>query len=415
MINQIGLTTIANLAHAFTQWLLLVITVKYFDQLVLGQLMMCLSITAPLFLLFSFKLRSLVVTDYHNTYSFEQYLCSRFLAQIFVIICILVLIPFVMSELLPSIILSVILFKVSDGICELNYSYLHKHQAFSIVAKSQLLRSFCTISALMGAAYFTSSVSVTFIIWALTTFFFAIFDTFKAGKILVKTEQRRFQLLLSALNLKTHINSIKIYKQYWPVGLSILFGAMFMYIPNYVLAYYYDHESVGKFSAISYFIVAGGILINSLSQAATPKLSNLFHKHRYSEFIDLTKLLMLSGATIGVISFIIVYLAGTWILQLVYNSAISALHIELQLVIFASIIRYSYIFLGSALNVLKCFNQQSIVFGCGAATLAISCLILVPIHGTIGAAMSMILACLIEFVIMARLFITQWRKVKVPA
>ena len=80
-----GFTTFANIALAAAQWLLLIIIVKQFDELILGQLVLSLSLASPLFLLFSFKIRSLIVIDYHNQRTFEQYLAARWSAQLVVV------------------------------------------------------------------------------------------------------------------------------------------------------------------------------------------------------------------------------------------------------------------------------------------------------------------------------------------
>jgi O-antigen/teichoic acid export membrane protein len=411
-IKHAGLTTSANLSHAIAQWLLLIIVIKQFDDFVLGQLVLNLSIISPIFMLFSFKLRSLVVTDYHNTYSFEQYLQARALSQLFVLLILSALLPLLIPETILSITLSVIAFKVFDGISELCYSYQHKQQFFSRAAFSQISRSISTIIVLSTTAYISHDISYTFYIWALSTGCFAIIDIYMAAKTLTVVENRSFKLRMTLLSLEASKNSLVLFKKFWPVGISIAFGAMFVYIPNYMLEYFHGTKVVGHFAAISYFLVAGGIFITSLSQAITPKLSNSYNQGNFKQFIKITRLLMLIGAAIGFMGLVVATFFGQWILTTIYNDVIGQFSQELQLIIVASLIRYSYIFLGAALNALRCFNQQVIVYGSGTVTLAIACLFLVPQNGTLGAAMAMIIACIVEFFVMAIIFTRQWKKVK---
>ena len=409
-IKDAGLTTFANIAHAAAQWLLLVIIVKQFDDLILGQLVLTLSIISPIFLLFSFKLRTLVVTDYHNERYFEQYLHARFFAQIIAIILLVIISPWLLSNIYASIIASVIIFKVGDGTSELCYSYFHKQQKFKRAALSQTIRSFFTITMLLCASYFTKDIHITFFTWALITVLFSLIDVYTVKKVIAQQEDRPFYLWSTCKNIDALKASLTIYKKYWPISVSILFSAMFVYIPNYTLEYFRGTESVGHFAAISYFLVAGGILIHSLSQAVTPKLSHLYHQGQYQAFIKTTQLLMLAGASIGLIGLIFAHFIGEWLLSVIYNQTIALLTDELKLIIIASMIRYSYNFLGSALNALKCFNQQALVYGSGSLTLLISCLVLVPSLGTIGAAISMIIACAVEMLIMCITFFVQWKK-----
>jgi O-antigen/teichoic acid export membrane protein len=409
-IKDAGLTTVANIAHAAAQWLLLIIIVKQFDDLILGQLVLTLSIISPIFLLFSFKLRTLVVTDYHNERHFEQYLHARFFAQTIAIIFLVIISPWLLSNVYASIIISVIIFKVGDGSSELCYSYFHKQQKFKRAALSQTTRSFFTITMLLCASLFTQDIHITFFTWALTTIFFSLIDLFTVKNVIAEQEKRPIHLWATCKDMGALVKSLTIYKKYWPISVSILFSAMFVYIPNYTLEYFIGTESVGHFAAISYFLVAGGIIIHSLSQAVTPKLSHLYHQKKYSAFIRTTQILMLAGASIGLIGLCFAHFIGEWLLRLIYNDAIALLTDELKLIIIASMIRYSYNFLGSALNALKCFNQQALVYGTGSLTLLISCILLVPSLGTIGAAISMIIACAVEMFIMCITFYVQWKK-----
>ncbi|MDO6445478.1 hypothetical protein Q4493_06760 [Colwellia sp. 1_MG-2023] len=410
-LKDASLTTLANVAQASAQWLLLIIIVKQFDDLILGQLVLTLSIVTPIFLLLSFKLRTLVVTDYHNERYFEQYLHARFFAQTIAIILLVLLSPWLLSNVYASIITSVIIFKVGDGTSELCYSYLHKQQQYKQAAISQTTRSFFTITLLLAASLFTHNIHFTFFTWAITTIVFSCIDVYTVRKIIAEKENRAFFLWSTCKNIAAIFASLEIYKKYWPISVSILFSAMFVYIPNYTLEYFHGTQSVGHFAAISYFLVAGGILIHSLSQAVTPKLTHLFHQGNYQAFIKTTRLLMLIGAGIGLIGLVFAHFIGEWILTIIYNQTIALLTDELKLIIIASMFRYSYTFLGSALNALKCFNRQAFVYGSGSLTLLIACLFLVPSMGTIGAAIAMIIACSVEMLIMCVTFFVQWKKI----
>ncbi|XQW85410.1 lipopolysaccharide biosynthesis protein [Thalassotalea piscium] len=411
VIRHTSLTTIANLAHAASQWLLLVIIVKQFDELILGSLVLTLSVVSPIFLLFSFKLRSLIVTDFHNKHTFEQYVNARIFAQLFIVLLLCVIAPSLLPNVPLVIIISVITFKVFDGISELCYSYLHKKQEFSRAALSQTLRSACTILALIVSTSLSQDISFTFSVWSAVTCLFALIDLAIVAGVIKNSEQRRFALQRIFFSLQTIQISLSLYKKYWPIGISIAFGAMFVYIPNYILESYHGTKAVGQFAAISYFLVAGGILINSLSQAATPKLSTAFNLGQHQVFIRGLLKLMLFGILIGVIGLIIASTMGTWLLSLIYNDSIAQLTTELQLIIFASLIRYSYIFLGAGLNVLHCFNQQTIVYGIGTAGLTCACLLLVPTYGTLGASIAMVIACTLELLVMSVIFIKNWQRI----
>ena len=404
-----GLTTFANIAHALAQWLLLMIVVKQFGDLTLSELVLCLSVASPLFLLFSFKIRSLIVIDYHNHRPMAEYLLARWFTQLLVILLIIAIAGLTLTHISSIILASVLLFKVSDGTCELCYSYWHKQQQFRQAAKSQVIRAASTTALLIITGLWSKSVELTFIAWSFTHLCFAIFDVCFVTKQ-IKAGKQRSAGIQTTITTPAHWRSIfRLYKEYWLVGVSITFGAMFVYLPNFAIEYFLDTELVGRFAAISYFLVAGGILINSLSQAATPKLSRLYNEQHFQSFLKLTCLLMAAGATIGLFGLVVASLIGEWILRLMYNEAIAQLQTELLLILVASLIRYSYIFLGSALNALQCLNQQVVVYGAGTLTLALALIWLTPLYQTQGVALAMIIACAVEFTVMLALFVKTWR------
>ena len=80
-----------------------------------------------------------------------------------------------------------------------------------------------------------------------------------------------------------------LYREYITVAVALAISSLFVHLPNILLGYQLDITSAGTFATISYFLVAGGILVNSVSQASTPKLANLLRTDDYSAFILLVK------------------------------------------------------------------------------------------------------------------------------
>ena len=409
MFQHVSYTSVANISHALAQWVLLIIVVKLFDEIILGQLVLTLSIVSPVFMLFSIKLRTLVVTDYQNKRQFEQYLHARLTIYIPILLIIGAVHYFALNHIILSILTSVTLFKLSDGISELCYSYLHKHHLFNKASKSQFLRSLISSLTIAISAYLSQDVKITFFTWSSIAIVFALYDIYQCKSAIKSIENRPFAFTLLAFNRDNITQSLILYKNYWVLGLSIALGAMFVYIPNYMIEYFHTTTMVGEFAAISYFLVAGSILITSLSQAATPKLTALYNQQKHTLFIKLTGQLVFTGLAIGLIGYAIALLIGEPLLALIYNGTIAQLSFELQLIIVASTIRYCYIFLGSALNAMNCLKQQTFVYLVGAITLLVSSYFLIPDYSTVGAGVAMIIATFSELLIMIALFVRNWK------
>jgi len=403
-LKNIGITSIANIIQALAQWVLLIITVKVFDEALLGQLVLTLSVTTPLFLFFSFKIRTLITTDYNNTLSIEQYLYSRAFSFVFTILIMFLCSVTYLEHITLPLLIALTLFKLADGISELCYSYQHKHGQFDVAAKSQVTRSISAMLVLFSTAYFTRNEGISFAAWSLVYLLFVIWDLYKLKKTAYTFESRTITFSNLTPLTSASKNAIKLYQNYWPVGLSLLFGALFIYIPNYFIQFFYGEEQVGMFAAVSYFLIAGSVVITSMSQAMTPQLSVLFNQQEGKRFSSLVNKLVAAGALIGLLSVAFAQFFGEWLLNLVYSNAISQLSQELVLVLIASAIRFSYIFYGSALNAMHCYNKQSWVYGIGTLSLTVLCLYLIPNYGTLGAGYAMISACIIELFVMLYLY-----------
>ena len=95
---------------------------------------------------------------------------------------------------------------------------------------------------------------------------------------------------------------------------------------------------------------------------------------------------------------------GEFFLRLFYNAEIALLSAELIWVLIAAAIRYVYIFIGTAMNALKQFHVQTYIYSVGTLSVLISCLLLVPSQGTLGAAKAMVIATLVEGILFAYFF-----------
>lgn len=389
-------TLLANLSLAISNWLLLVIITKYFSAYTLGEVVLSLSILSPLFLLSSFKLRTLLVVDIENEYSIQQYFNARFMANTVTLLLVPIFWWLLLSDVTAAIFLVVALYRWFDAWCELSYSYLHRINKFSLVAKSQCLRSAVSISVLLISSMFSHNILIPLMSWMLVTACFASYDVIRVRALELSTEHQIFslrELVLSGLLYRT---SLKIFKQYYTVSLALMLVSLYVFIPNIVLKSISGIEAAGQFAVVSYFLVAGSVLVTSLSQAASPHLSRLLDNNQTDDFFKLAIQLCFVGLGIGGTALLFTSLYGEWLLEFVYNEKLSQFSLELNWIMAAAMIRYSYIFLGTAMNSFKMFGFQTQIYFVGTASVLVLCLILVPYMGTKGAAVAMFSATCIE-------------------
>jgi O-antigen/teichoic acid export membrane protein len=406
-------TLLANLSLATSNWLLLVIITKYFSAYTLGEVVLSLSVLSPLFLLSSFKLRTLLVVDIENEYSIQQYFNARLMANTVALMLVPLLWWLFLSDVTAVIFLIVALYRWFDAWCELSYSYLHRINRFSFAAKSQCLRSVISISALLISSIISHNILIPLLSWMLVTASFAFHDVFRVRALQIAVANQMFSIRALVFSGHMYRTSLKIFQKYYTVSLALMLVSLYVFIPNIVLKSISGIEAAGQFAVVSYFLVAGSVIMTSMSQAASPHLSRLLHSNQINEFFKLAIQLCCVGLVVGAAALLFTSLFGEWLLGFVYNEALSQFSVELNWIMAAAMIRYSYIFLGTAMNSFKMFSFQTQIYFVGTASVLILCLILVPSMGTKGAAIAMFSATCIEMCLFILRFYSI-RKTKLP-
>ena len=397
-------TLLANVSVAASNWLLLVIIAKQFDSAQLGQFVLAISICAPAFLFASFKVRTLLVVDSAWQFKLEEYALARLLANALVTVAIVLSNLCGWIDLSFSSLLLVLLYKWCDAWSEFCQSYMRRLHKFEVTAVSLGLRSIFTIGLVALVALFSDSFELLLTVWMAVALIFALIDSWFMWRLTLSNENAAFQWL-NLLQFAKLQRVLLFYRQHLTLAAALVISSLFVNLPNILLSYQISLEAAGTFATISYFLVAGGILINSLSQVGTPKLSELYRQGNYIGFVTLVKKLCLVGIVIGVSGFVVALFFGAYFLRMFYNQDIAQYYDVLNWVMLAAAVRYIYIFLGTALAAVQQFHVQTKIYASGLLVLLISSYFLVALNGLTGAAQAMLLATLVElslFIIVSR-------------
>lgn len=394
------MTLVANVLVATSNWLLLVIIAKQFDSQSLGQFVLALSICSPAFLFASFKVRTLLIVDSEWTFKLSEYATARFMANLIVTVLIGASIIYLPGKGFIYVMLMVVLYKWCDAWSEFCQSYCRRVHKFEYSSGSLALRSILTLLAVFLVAFFSGPFLFLLGVWLGVTALFAAIDSLVFVKMVKSKDplQIDFRQIFNKVSLS---RVLTLYRTYITVAISMAVSGLFIYLPNFMLSYGVDIEAAGEFAALSYFLVAGGIIINSLSQAATPRLTQLFSQRKLMEFKSLTKKLCVFGLVLGVLGFLISYFFGEFFLRLFYTDEIVRHGHALNWIMAAAAVRYVYIFIGTSFSTLKLFHIQTQIYGLGLVSMFLACWLLIPIYQLEGAAIALCIATLVEIIIFA--------------
>jgi O-antigen/teichoic acid export membrane protein len=259
-------------------------------------------------------------------------------------------------------------------------------------------RSVITVLLVIAAALTLSSFTWILFVWFFVALLFALIDTVLLWRLAQSHEKSTFSLL-GIVKIKSVKRAFSLYREYITVAAALAISSLFVHLPNILLGYQLDIASAGIFATISYFLVAGGILVNSVSQASTPRLASLLKDGEYDAFTMLVKSMCLVGIFIGSCGLLVSIFAGEYFLELFYTPEIAKYSHTLNWVMAAAAVRYIYIFLGTSLAAVQQFHIQTKIYGVGLVTMLCAGYLLIEANGMVGAAQAMFAATIVELVL----------------
>jgi O-antigen/teichoic acid export membrane protein len=394
-------TLIGNLIYAASQWGMLVVLAKLGNLEMVGQFTLGLAITAPIITFTNLQLRGLQATDALGQYSFGHYFGLRIIATglaLVIIGAIALLSGYSWTTAL--IILLIGISKSIEAISDVFYGLLQQHERMDRIAVSLMIKGPLSLGFLALGIYLTG------------TLWWGVLGLIVAWLIvLIVSDVRSAVLLLRHLSVtqrdsKPALNKISYaISPQWqpkvllrlialalPMGFVMLFVSLNVNIPRYFLEQRLGIEDLGIFAAISYLMVAGKLVVSSLAMSADARLAKYYASGNISAFRNLLLKLLGIGGAIGGIGVLLALFAGREILSILYKPEYGQRNDIFILVMVAALIDYLFAFLGHGMTAARYFRVQIPLLATVSLTAVLSSLLLIPILGMQGAALSLIIS-----------------------
>jgi len=372
---------LSRVVYALYQWLVLAVLARFGSTKMLGEYTFALALISPIIIFFQLNLRAFIATDANDQYSIIEYIATRTFTVIISLLFIIFISFFFShsSEDALKIIFLVAIFKSVESISDICYGVFQKQEIMSRIAFSVILKSifgflgmlFCILiyqNIIYGAGLLAIS-------WLIILFFYDL---------------RKIDISISEVfDVKFSIVK-KIIMTCLPLGIVVTLVNLRINIPIYFIERYYGVEEVGGFSVVSYFIVAGGLVVGSLSQAIAPKLAKGYFSEGIKVFSKMLLKLTFIAFCIGLLGILISLFFGRQILILLYGESFAELNILFFWLMLAGSVGYLSQFLGVALTVVREFKAQLYSSILGLIILIGMSVYFIPIFGREGAAISIL-------------------------
>ena len=402
-------TLAGNVVYAACQWGILVVLAKLLTPEMVGQFVLGMAVSAPVFLLASLNLGSVQATDAKRTTSTQTFLRLRVLTTV---LAILALAGIVLASGFPArtavVVLIVGAAKAMDALSDIFHSFYQQRERMRHVSVSLVINGVASVAAAAVAVWLTRDV-----VWAAAGFALGSAVSLLAYNVPTASTLWRSASDGGSLWRSTFLGPWEVGvlgRLAWvaaPVGIAAGLVSVNGQLPRYFIHHHYGDGPLGVFAAMAYVMVAGVTFVGSLCNAAVPRLARHYSEGDYAGFRRVGLKITAVAAAVGLAGVLAAVVAGRPLLLLLYGPEYAAESGVFAWIMAAAAVGYVASALGYLVTATRSFRMLTVPYaGVTAVTLA-ACWLLVGRYGLTGAAwavgISSAAGCLAPMLILLRL------------
>lgn len=388
LLNKAKFLLSGNILFAFSQWLILIFISHFSDNQAVGAYTYALALVTPVFMLTNLQLRPIVVAEFNlnPNFNYKSYFALRFYS-IFLAILLSFLLSFLSSSNVWKVVLLLGCIKALEGISDIIYAYYNAQGKTKLISLSLTVKSLALILIFGSLLYFYKILNIglmgIILIYVLTL-------------LLIDFRNIGLNKKYFYLNVVDFKNIIILAL---PLGISVMLVALQSNIPRFFLEKFFNLEYVGVFSVFYYFIIVGGIVINSICQFISPRFSILFKENKMHELSKLTMQAWSVAAFLGISGLIVSITLGDFFVNILYGRHYLVWIDILNIVMFAGLFTYLSVVNGYLMTSLGLIKIQLPLFLFLTIFTLVLCWILIPAYGLLGAAWATVASSAAQFIL----------------
>lgn len=392
LIKSFSWTFVGNTIYFSSQYAVLIVLAKLASSTDMGNYAFGLAISTPVFLFTNMALRPIMVTDQKKIFMFREYLVLRLSNSIIGFVFIALLSITIKGSSDTRIILIIVaLSKLIEAIADIFYAYYQLNERLDIVSKSQIVKGISSLVGLALVLHATGNVFLGLLAFSgvrLSVFLF--FDLYSYSLIAngAISSKHRIRIFLKEIKITWAVlrkKQIKgLVKISLPLAFAMIFSSLSVNIPYYFFKYYFDESVLGIFAALSSFMRVNGLIVNSLGQASTVRLSQYYHVKARKLFSALIIKLSAFGLFIGVIGVLVSVFLGKFILTLLFQANYAQYSMVLIFLMVAAMMENVAVFLGFAMTAGRMLKIQPFIFVGAVIVSVVSCILFLQQYRLMG-------------------------------
>jgi O-antigen/teichoic acid export membrane protein len=370
--TSILVTLMANLALAFSQWLLIANLNHTGNLDAVGQYSYSLALAGVFLTIGQMGLRQFLMSKSATTEHLEQIFTTRLITSISAWGLLVIYASLLVGEIYFWMVLLLGLAKIAENLSDIAHGFYQRNFQISSIARSRIGRAFLTPTIFLAVFFTTNSLQFAcvalIVTWAMVFF---IFD---------RRALQPHQCNLTRVNLVP-----EILRQAYPMGIASVLVILSVSIPLFTLAQFFEDLQVGQYASIFYFVTAGSLILQSALQVMSPIIVGHLNNNRFVNIRRIAIVCYLMALVFGATGVVLAEYSGEWVLVLVYGESFVGLG---SLLVTAALINLVIAFQsvgGVVLTAHGIFKFQMIVMAVSVMVSALSSYYLISTYGVAGA------------------------------
>jgi O-antigen/teichoic acid export membrane protein len=362
----------------------------------LSNLVIALSVSAPVIVFANLQLRMVQALQAGDNHKFGDFLTLRLAAQFLSFGTLLLwgIFSSYSSELMACLLL-VSASRCFYSISETFYGEQQRTERMEGIASSMALKGVASVGVFAFFIFYHDSINVALIAWGAVHLAMIAYDYMQTKKISGDGIK-----LAPSLNLKS---MRVILRKGLPLGMSGLLISLQINIPNYALMASDYIDEVGIFGTLLFMATIGRKIIEAGVRAIGPRLAKILGDKKYSRFRQLRFRLTALASAIGILGLIVSLTFGGNILEIIYTSEFAPYQKVLTWIILGETLNFASLALEHALSAGSRYSAQLKSISASLVGLILASLIFIPEYGVLGAAWAIVAGGLARLIATATL------------
>lgn len=390
--KTLGWLIVSNIVKSASQWLLLIIFVKFFTDEDVGYYTYGMAIAAPIFMFSEMQLKSIFVVEPSTSvlgfpvYNFVR-IGSVFLATIGLIgYCII-------KDKINWIVILVIIYKSVESLIDILYGYLQRENRMVWMSHSDIVKSVLTLLLCFTLSWWFNKINIAIIGTIFASITMYVVDI---SYITNSCHNEKCTITLSKI--------VGVLKRGLPLGISVLFSSYITNYPRIAVEGLLGPDMLAYFGAYSYMSIGLFQIQIPVQTYLRQKLSNYFQSGQMVHFKRLMNKSIGAFLLYGVACIIGFSIVGESVIDILYKESYVSQSNVMYLVLLGQLLTCLTGLYSIAILSFNIYTKQVFITAIAFIVVFLSSNYMIKCYGLTGAGLESVIAGIVSLLAYASLY-----------